>query len=92
MVSASIKYVADKKSSAQKSDVIDGVKQVATTILLLPVHADDDHSGACAPPTEKSDPRCLCNYMMSTMLAKAARKRCLTIQADSESVRVSNVL
>ena len=63
MVSASIKYVADKKSSAQKSDVIDGVKQVATTILLLPVHADDDQSGACAPPTEKSDPRCLCNYL-----------------------------
>ena len=92
MVSASIKYVADKKSSAQKSDVIDGVKQVATTILLLPVHADDDQSGACAPPTQKSDPRCLCNYMMSTTLAKAARKRCLTIQAESESVRVSNVL
>ena len=42
-----------KKSSAQKSDVIDGVKQVATTILLLPVHADDDQSGACAPLTRE---------------------------------------
>jgi len=54
MVSASIKYVADKKkSSAQRGDVIDGVKQVATTILLPPVHASDDQSGACAPLTEK---------------------------------------
>ena len=53
MVSASIKYVADKKSSAQKGDVIDGVKQVATTILLLPVHAGDDQSGACAPLTRE---------------------------------------
>ena len=55
MVSASIKYVSDKKkkSSAQRGDVIDGVKQVATTILLLPVHAGDDQSGACAPLTEK---------------------------------------
>ena len=42
-----------KKSSAQRGDVIDGVKQVATTILLLPVHAGDDQSGACAPLTQK---------------------------------------
>mgnify|MGYP001507440782 CR=1 FL=1 len=45
--------IKKKKSSAQRGDVIDGVKQVATTILLPPVHASDDQSGACAPLTEK---------------------------------------